>query len=850
MIPIRLELHNFLPYRAPDPIVFEGIELACLTGANGAGKSSILDAITWVLWGKARAKRDEELIHLGQADMSVQLDFEQEGTVYRVWRRRSRRGRSGQGALDLMILRKDEAPLVINETSVRDTQRKINDILRLDYDTFINSAFLQQGRADAFTVKTPAERKKILSDILGLDQWIGYEDKVKTILADLEKHVTVLNHDIDKINDELAKEPQYKRELADATEAYENAQTELLLAEEQLSKVANSESALIRERESLDAQERRIQGHRENVETAQEEIDRQQDKIAGYQETIDQGDAITAGYQQLQTARDNQSAIADQLTQMKDLDTQYNELEKKLTDKKSSLESELSGIQATIDHLHKQIEQVDSADLDSVMQEVKDLETLDDQRDQTTQSIQAMKEERSGLSATLKLLENEGLALNERLENLQKAEGATCPLCGQKLTAKHREDIMAQLTVERDDKRSRWKDMKQRSDTLQADARDQQKLVDEWALQLKNLPALQQRYGALEEQITLAQTAQGELQVEQANLANIQQILADEAYGEELRQQLIEIDTRRQSIGYDPDSHNDIKAQLETYREFDRQYTQLEIAQTNLPEAQKMLDNVQARLDRLQETIKEDEAQLEKIKDAIAVLEVKVNEERERRQEVARLRTEAQAINERKMVAQQQLSTLDASRKQKERIKKRLDEARYEQGLYNELRVAFGKNGVPAMIIETAIPELEAEANQLLARMTDGRMTLRLNTQREKVTGGVAETLDIEIADELGTRGYEMYSGGEAFRINFAIRIALSKMLARRAGAHLRTLFIDEGFGSQDGDGRNKLVEAINTIQTDFDMILVITHIDELRDSFPVHVVVDKTPSGSMITVR
>jgi exonuclease SbcC len=95
-----------------------------------------------------------------------------------------------------------------------------------------------------------------------------------------------------------------------------------------------------------------------------------------------------------------------------------------------------------------------------------------------------------------------------------------------------------------------------------------------------------------------------------------------------------------------------------------------------------------------------------------------------------------------------------------------------------------------------------------------------------------------------------MYSGGEAFRVNFAIRIALSKMLARRAGAQLRTLFIDEGFGTQDEDGRNKLVEAITAIQGDFDLIMVITHIDELRDAFPVHIIVEKTPNGSRVAVR
>ena len=82
--------------------------------------------------------------------------------------------------------------------------------------------------------------------------------------------------------------------------------------------------------------------------------------------------------------------------------------------------------------------------------------------------------------------------------------------------------------------------------------------------------------------------------------------------------------------------------------------------------------------------------------------------------------------------------------------------------IYNQLREAFGKKGVQAMIIESAIPEVETEANRLLARMSESRMSLRLETQREKVTGGVAETLDIIISDELGARPYEIFSGGEA----------------------------------------------------------------------------------------
>jgi exonuclease SbcC len=129
--------------------------------------------------------------------------------------------------------------------------------------------------------------------------------------------------------------------------------------------------------------------------------------------------------------------------------------------------------------------------------------------------------------------------------------------------------------------------------------------------------------------------------------------------------------------------------------------------------------------------------------------------------------------------------------------------------------------------------------------MTDGRLHVRIETQREIKTGELREALDIIISDELGSRPYEMYSGGEAFRIDFAIRIALSRMLARRSGAQLRSLFIDEGFGTQDARGREHLVSAINSIQDDFDLILVITHIDELKEAFPACIEVTKTSKGS-----
>ena len=153
--------------------------------------------------------------------------------------------------------------------------------------------------------------------------------------------------------------------------------------------------------------------------------------------------------------------------------------------------------------------------------------------------------------------------------------------------------------------------------------------------------------------------------------------------------------------------------------------------------------------------------------------------------------------------------------------------------------------------METILPELEAEANQILGRLTDQQLHLQFVTQRSRRRSQkVIDTLDILIADPRGTRPYETYSGGEAFRINFAIRLALSRLLAQRSGAHLQTLLIDEGFGTQDPVGRQHLVAAINAVAPDFARILVITHIPSLQDAFPHRIEVHKGAAGSQLRVR
>jgi exonuclease SbcC len=203
--------------------------------------------------------------------------------------------------------------------------------------------------------------------------------------------------------------------------------------------------------------------------------------------------------------------------------------------------------------------------------------------------------------------------------------------------------------------------------------------------------------------------------------------------------------------------------------------------------------------------------------------------------------------------AQQRVDILDSQRSRKADFEKERIALQKRIVQHKSLEQAFGKNGVPALLIEQALPQIEEKANDILERLSGGSMFIRFATQtayRDKKREDLKETLDIQISDSAGTRNYEMYSGGEAFRVNFAIRLALSEVLAQRKGARLQTLVIDEGFGSQDAQGRQRLIEAINLVKNDFAKILVITHLEELKDAFPTRIEIEKTERGSEIHVN
>ncbi|MBF8264803.1 MAG: exonuclease SbcC, partial [Dehalococcoidia bacterium] len=354
-----------------------------------------------------------------------------------------------------------------------------------------------------------------------------------------------------------------------------------------------------------------------------------------------------------------------------------------------------------------------------------------------------------------------------------------------------------------------------------------------------------------EKDMKQAEEARVALPAERDKLAEKEKCLAKHEYAQSEQRDLDDTMAEIRALGYDQSSHQETKKRLLSLETFETRKRQLDEAQVRIETERLSLSRTVETLAQQENQIRALEARERYLSVELSVLPEVVSKLRGAEESCRVLLVQERGCRERIAVSQEGINrckALEHAKSEKEVL--RAEDARQE-GIFRELAEAFGKKGVPALLIEAALPELEIEANRLLSRMTDNRLNIKLETQRDSKVkkGDPIETLDIKISDELGTRDYEMYSGGEAFRINLALRIALSKLLARRSGAPLPTLVIDEGFGTQDSNGREKLVEAINSIQGDFEKILVITHIEELKDLFPVRIEVTKTSEGSTFRV-
>jgi DNA repair protein SbcC/Rad50 len=892
MIPLKLELKNFLSYgEAVEQVDFKDYSLICLSGKNGNGKSAILDAITWAIWGQARkisgtVKPDAGLMRLGQTRMFVSLEFEFSQNIYRVRREFAKTYGKPYFALDFELFDKIAQKFIaLTDKTVRQTQLKIDSLLGLDFDTFVNSAFLRQGAADEFSKKTPKERKQILANILGFSK---YDE-----LQNLASEQTKVFQEERKLNDKLQeqmfeqikKETEYSNLLDEQKKLLDKINLDFATLENDLGGLQKEKDALTKQKQNYDfvLEDRKKVQQKCDFKLKEFEKIVQTWKQIHYKslhlpdiKIIEQEKALLLtrerGFLELQK---KSLFLQEQLLQKKDLyqkeERRFREKkEKELYDKRFLIEKndfEFKQILVFVEQQEKLKAQLElkivgyKKELAAIFDGLKknlvqyaDFERARTQFEKRKSFYQSLIQKGNWVKAELKELDHKIKTVNEH-------SSPSCPLCEQVLSVKrksflgskfqkdstflnYRLDRLTLLIKKLKDilflQHEQIKLLEQKVELEKVLAKDEQ----DFNAIFQSIEKLKKDGNKLSEKIDSEKKdlnqKESAFEVELKNDSQIKDLLVD----------LEKLEKEKIGLSYDKTAHDVLQKKL---GELEKQLKDLELFRQELVEQKERRNKIQFLT-----------VELKELKQLVLQIDLKLKElnfdfkvEQNLDQKVSDLKKQINEKSAEKDKVLHKVGSVESELKRilelKEQIEKKklrlifLDEQTEEFKLLSQ---ALGKDGIQALLIEQAIPQIEEEANNILSRLTDNQAQIFIESLRDLKSGGVKETLDIQISDSAGIRPYEMFSGGEAFRVDFALRIAISKLLAYRAGTALQTLIVDEGFGSQDEEGLNRVMDAIYAIQKDFSKIIVVSHLASFKDNFPVHFVVEKGLTGSFVRIE
>ncbi len=706
MRPLVLRMYNFMSYEE-EVLDLSRIRLGAIIGPNGSGKSTILQAITYALWGVTRMVSHNDVVKRGAPGCSVSLDFVAESGLYRVTRRRTL---SSRGTSDLEFARLgDGEPVPLTCASIRDTQEEINSVLGISYDAFSNSVLLQQGQAGLFSDARPAARKELLGSMLGIDSLEEISRKARALARENNAELKAVGLSITGDERELEEIGDPERDLGAAYLRIEEIKDELFATGNQHEQMRGLAAEKERVLSKIQSEKRMLSHYEMEINKAVDELNRTNEKIRAIHDELDSAPHYEAVKRKYDALRQSDRIMG----QSKMVGVQASVARREIERERELLEAAIADMERDLDRreaLEKErykIAEKYSGLLDRFtpdeLEAVMHLGEID-------AALESLNELPLELAFHQKKVEEENFAHEERKRLAELLDGVP--------------------EYDEDEHRAVAEEIKfiEESGDLEALAR-----VDQYDAMAMDLV---ESAGRLAEEIG---ATTGMMNISKAEIALLEGDLEDIPG----------------NIGLKLDA---LDGEIEILNMSLQEWvSKSAVAKRNIGLRDKVAN-------RLAES-----------KDVFAMLANKG--------EVAQLLAEATS-----------------------------------------------KTGAQALIIEIALPQIEADANRFLAEMSPGTSVM-LESQRETTTGKTRETLDVLVYKDGMVAPIETLSGGERFRADLALRSAIGLMLTRTSGTIPRMVAIDEGFGSQDADGREGVLELCGTLSDIFDLVLVITHLPDVAET-------------------
>ncbi|MGE0455836.1 MAG: AAA family ATPase [Vicinamibacteria bacterium] len=889
MRPLRLRVENFTAFRGPQATIdFEGLDLFAIAGPTGAGKSSLLDAMLFALYGSVprlpRAKSASELISLGRERMSVVLDFALGPESFRVMRS-ARRGGSGDAQLERLLPGGGVQSLA---GGVKEVGAELERRLALSYDAFSQAVVLPQGEFARFLRSAPKERQEILRDLLRLNVYERMRQRADAdarvadataraaeealaslfagatpeAIAALEARLVERRESGQKLGAKLRRkeaEAEELRRLRAATRARDAAR--------------RSHASLLARALEMKADESRLADARKAAAV----LPRVEAAARAAGEARETAQLVTAAARRAEAARSAQDTAAGALAAAE------------------KAAAELPGLAARIEALVRaQALQAPLADATKAAAEARaraaarEKEKQSRKREAAEASAQAKraardaeKAARAGAAARVAeaAAEVEARAAREALRAAERKDavaslrrglgaGDPCPICERPLARKPKASEAARLQAAeeavrtadaaREKARAAAEAARGASEVaLRESARAAQSASaaeDAAARAAREAEAAETEAAAAGQRASVLDARMRELSPERdpaaaarvlreraaslsaaldrARTAQAGAATAAAAAEAELRA------ARQAAEGAETRAAEAAAGAAEAARAAGFASPQAALAAALSPAAQAELAEAVSRYARERHAAEADLARLE--------VELQGREASEEQlgaaeQELRALRSDSDAGVREEATLAEQLASAHERTQQAEARRQQAAEARGRQALLRQLALDLQSGAFQAWLLEETFAELVAGASQRLLELS-GRYGLAHADKAFYV-------VDHDNAGEL--RRAETLSGGETFLASLALALELSQQVQRAAGAlHLESLFIDEGFGTLDAETLDAVTGAIESLPRAGRMVGVITHLRELTDRLPARISVERGADGSRARVE
>ncbi|MDP2744724.1 MAG: SMC family ATPase, partial [Dehalococcoidia bacterium] len=623
MIPLLLTLRNFMCYREKmPPLSFESFHLACLSGANGHGKSALLDAITWALWGESRAKDDDELIHQGQIEMEVDFEFAVGEQRYRVIRKHAMAGprRTRQASLELQVATPEGFKSITGD-SRQQTQQKLLDLLRMDYQTFINSSFLIQGRANEFSLKQPAQRKEVLSSILGLSFYDKVGEGAREMARSRQGEGENLEKSIADIDVELGKRDEYESEFEKARVHVQRLEGEVQAREAELHKLRSERDSLEGGRVTLLETEKRLHNDSLELIRRQGQVKEHRSKIEAYEGLLQERERLERGYQQFLAARKSVDEWNERLQQYTRVREEVVVLEKEIARAREDVAAEVKISRSWFSQESAKSAQLPAFErqLAELKAQLEGLTHSEEAHRQKNLRMQELQSHVTGLRSESVRLGRETKAVQEKLALLLHGE-ARCPLCETELGV----DGIGRLE-------SKYRDeLLSGSEAVKANLAEQQGLSgqqEEIAREIGQLEKLisrqvenKQRAVLIEKGIHEAGEASGKAVEWGKKLAGLERVLEMRDYVHPQQTALRERESQLGELGYDNGKHGEAQKLLKKCEGYEAAYRALDEADKVLPQVRQSLGMAEEEVARLEREMESDSVRVEVLKKELSSL--------------------------------------------------------------------------------------------------------------------------------------------------------------------------------------------------------------------------------------